>query len=58
MLIIRVLLIHVRNVVTLSSLHHLKVWLLQVTKIRNQKLKKNKNDNQNQDLVTTKKWWN
>ena len=26
--------------------------------MRNQKLEKVKNDNQNQDLVATKKWWN
>ena len=55
MLIIRVLLINVRNVATLSSLYHLKkVWLLQVPKMRNQKFKKIKNGKQNQDLVTTK----
>ena len=55
MLIITVLLINVRDVATLSSLYQLKkVWLLQVTKMRSQKLKKVKNYNQNQDLVTIK----
>ena len=59
MLIIRVLLVNVRNVATLSSLYHVKkVWLLQISKMRNQKLKKVKNDNQTQDLVATKIWWN
>ena len=54
-MLIRVLLVDVRNIVILSSLYHLKVWLLQITKMRNQKLEKVKNDNQNQDLVATKK---
>ena len=51
-----VLLINVSNIAILSSLYHLKkAWLLQITKTRNQKLGKVKNDNQNQDLVATKK---
>ena len=55
-MLITVLLFNVRNVAILSSLHHLKkVWLLQITKVRNQKLEKVKNNNQNQDLAAKKK---
>ena len=55
MLIIRVLLVNARNVATSSSSYHLKkVSLFQITKMRNQKLKKVENDNQNQDLFATK----
>ena len=54
-MLITVLLIVLWNVAILSSLHNLKkVWLLQITKMRNQKLEKIKYDNQNEDLVATK----
>ena len=49
-MLIRVLLINLRNVAILSSLYNLKVWLLQITKMKNQKLKKVKCDNRNEDL--------
>ena len=49
-MLIRVLLINPRNVAILSSLYNLKVWLLQITKMKNQKLKKVKYDNRNEDL--------
>ena len=49
-MLIRVLLINPRNVAILSSLYNLKVWLLQITKMKNQKLKKVKCSNRNEDL--------
>ena len=49
-MLIRVLLINLRNVAILSSLYNLKVWLLQITEMKNQKLKKVKCDNRNEDL--------
>ena len=49
-MLIRVLLINLRNVAILSSLYNLKVWLLQITKMKNQKLKKVKCDNRSEDL--------
>ena len=49
-MLIRVLLINPRNVAILSSLYNLKVWLLQITKMKNQKLRKVKCNNRNEDL--------
>ena len=49
-MLIRVLLINLKNVAILSSLYNLKVWLLHITKMKNQKLKKVKCDNRNEDL--------
>ena len=49
-MLIRVLLINPRNVAILSSLYNLKVWVLQITKMKNQKLKKVKCNNRNEDL--------
>ena len=49
-MLIRVLLINPRNVAILSSLYNLKVWLLQITKMKNQKLQKVKCNNRNEDL--------